>query len=968
MKKVWSKLLAVAVAAAMICPALPAFAAEETITVTGEVKEIGEEEFAPVAEEAIKADAASEEGMLQISASTLLKLQLKLTAEGDAAKENTEMSFITTQNASDVSADTTKIQYIDQKVTGEDGTITVQFRPRGSDPVGIYNMRAAAVGGGALSKFYKTMEDQVQPVLTDPSPTAQGENVQLTISGYTLAWEEANTLYQIKDNSDPVELIKDTDYSIASDQSITTLSIPASGKFAEVGTYQLRFVPTAVGGAYNPISFSIEVTEKTYSLTLDGKGGSVVTVDPFKASTIPEEGIAIPASSRTGYTFGGWWTTEAEGGTKIESITQENLSTVFPTGKTATLYARWSLVDYTITYNNLEGAANSNPTTYNIESEDITLADLSGRTGYTFDGWYTDASLEPSSKVSGVAISKGSTGNKIFYAKWTAATNTITSSFASVNPGVSIPDGLGGSFEELGGTAATGSTVTFDVTAPKGYTLTAVKYNDGTDHDLTKDPDGGKYSFTMPAANVVVTATVTPITYTISFDVETNGGTASAPAAVTGTVEALPKLSNVADPVKTGNFTFAGWYTTAATPLEGKDVQVTKDEIATTARLFELVGDATTLTLYARWNSYELFTVSYVAGGDGVQNMPTDETSYRKDQANTITIPATEPTRAGYTFTGWKVAGDDVTLYKTGTEHASYAAAANSVTEGTLNFTAQWTANSYSITLSKNDGTETPATMTIGGTVESFTGLDDENVTAFAALNGYQFDGWYTAATAGDKIDAITADNLITLGGTTLYAHWTEIVVTEISLAPSSAEIKAAGGTVTFVPTITPATALNQELVWTIVNDDESVSIADGVFTVDSSVQNLTQTYTVKAENAKSGVSATATVKVDIYTGSGYSINSVNAAANTVNVTKNTGETAWVVVALYKRGATADDITLVKATVKDITGLVNAENRTQDVELTDAFAGEYTFAKVFMWNDLNVATPHCASLDYTPES
>ena len=71
---------------------------------------------------------------------------------------------------------------------------------------------------------------------------------------------------------------------------------------------------------------------------------------------------------------------------------------------------------YTITYN-LGGGTNSraNPTSYNIESDDITLADPL-KTGVTFGGWYDNAEFTGTAITT---IKKGSLGDLEFYAKWT---------------------------------------------------------------------------------------------------------------------------------------------------------------------------------------------------------------------------------------------------------------------------------------------------------------------------------------------------------------------------------------------------------------------------------------------------------------------------------------------------------------------------------------------------------------------
>jgi uncharacterized repeat protein (TIGR02543 family) len=68
---------------------------------------------------------------------------------------------------------------------------------------------------------------------------------------------------------------------------------------------------------------------------------------------------------------------------------------------------------YTITYN-LNGGSGANNSSYTIESATITLPTPT-RSGNTFQGWYGNVSLTGNAVT---VIPAGSTGDKIFYAKW----------------------------------------------------------------------------------------------------------------------------------------------------------------------------------------------------------------------------------------------------------------------------------------------------------------------------------------------------------------------------------------------------------------------------------------------------------------------------------------------------------------------------------------------------------------------
>ena len=79
--------------------------------------------------------------------------------------------------------------------------------------------------------------------------------------------------------------------------------------------------------------------------------------------------------------------------------------------------------DYTITYHFDDGINDpSNPASYNVETKTITL-NPADRTGYTFKGWFDNEACTGDAVTE---IKKGSTGDKVFWAKWEAIPYTIT--------------------------------------------------------------------------------------------------------------------------------------------------------------------------------------------------------------------------------------------------------------------------------------------------------------------------------------------------------------------------------------------------------------------------------------------------------------------------------------------------------------------------------------------------------------
>ena len=63
--------------------------------------------------------------------------------------------------------------------------------------------------------------------------------------------------------------------------------------------------------------------------------------------------------------------------------------------------------------------------------------------------------------------------------------------------------------------------VTLTVVPDTGYEINSVSYNDGSEHIIT--PTNGGYSFTMPDADVTVSAEFTPVSYAITLSQTSNG-------------------------------------------------------------------------------------------------------------------------------------------------------------------------------------------------------------------------------------------------------------------------------------------------------------------------------------------------------------------------------------------------------------------------------------------------------------
>ena len=164
------------------------------------------------------------------------------------------------------------------------------------------------------------------------------------------------------------------------------------------GNHSLMVIAKDSNGSRFGAEATFTVNKNVCKVTFDTKGGSTVADKLIYA----DEHIEKPADpTKKGYTFEGWFNGENE--FDFDTAVTENI----------TLTAKWAIITYTITYEDLDGAENPNTiTSYTVESETIILQNPS-KEGYIFQGWY-DAEIDGNKE----SIAQGSTGDITLYAQW----------------------------------------------------------------------------------------------------------------------------------------------------------------------------------------------------------------------------------------------------------------------------------------------------------------------------------------------------------------------------------------------------------------------------------------------------------------------------------------------------------------------------------------------------------------------
>jgi uncharacterized repeat protein (TIGR02543 family) len=256
--------------------------------------------------------------------------------------------------------------------------------------------------------------------------------------------------------------------------------------------------------------------------------------------------------------------------------------------------------------------------------------------------------------------------------------------------------------------------------------------------DTAADGSGTDYSggatYTLPNSGTDTLYAQWQInTVTLAYDPQGGSGE---PGNQTGDAASDVTVSNKV-PTRDG-YTFLGWDTVAdgsGTDYAGGDP-------------YTLPNNGTD-TLYAQW---QFNTVTLVLTGD-----PDSD----------VTVSATEPTRDGYTFTGWNTALDG-----SGTSYSN----GDTVTlpnNGTATLYAQWQINTVTLAYDPQGGSGEPGDQT-GDAASSVTVSNTVPI-----RDGYTFTGWNTAAD-GSGMDCVGGDT-VTLPNSstiTLYAQWTPVATT----------------------------------------------------------------------------------------------------------------------------------------------------------------------------------------------
>ncbi|MEI8199782.1 MAG: InlB B-repeat-containing protein, partial [Eubacteriales bacterium] len=392
-----------------------------------------------------------------------------------------------------------------------------------------------------------------------------------------------------------------------------------------------------------------------YAVTYNANGGTGTQTD----STVYHIGNTVTVKNQgtmayTGYTFNGWNTADNGSGTAYAPAATFTMGSA-----NVTLYAQWTVNDYSVIYDAHGGTGEQTDSTVYHIGNTVTVKNQGtmAYTGYTFNGWNTADNGSGTAYAPAATFTMGS-ANVTLYAQWTANNYSVT---YNANGGTGTQ--TDSTIYHIGNTVTVRDQGTM---AYAGYSFNG--------WNTAANGSGTAYApeatFAMGSANVTLYAQWAA-NYAVTYNA--NGGTGTQTDSTVYHIGDTVTVKNQGTMAYTG-YTFAGWNTAA----NGSGTAYAPAATFT-------MGSAS-VTLYAQWTANDYSVIYDANGGTGTQ---TDITIYHIGNTVTVRDQGTM-VYTGYTFAGWNTAANG-----SGT---SYAPAAT-FTMGSADVTlyAQWTANDYSV-------------------------------------------------------------------------------------------------------------------------------------------------------------------------------------------------------------------------------------------------------------------------------
>jgi uncharacterized repeat protein (TIGR02543 family) len=539
---------------------------------------------------------------------------------------------------------------------------------------------------------------------------------------------------------------------------------------------------TVVTGSSN-ISYTAQWTAKVYRISYDwngGRGTAVSDVDytfGTSAITLPLVGDRV----KDGYNFAGW----------AESTNGSALGLTYTPSQTRTLYALWTLGNFTVTYDAGRGTVTNS--TVAVQNGSSTVLPLPTRANFVFNGWHT--AVTGGSSVGSNGASFTPAASQTVYARWIQSslygitdslsrigsvitTSNVSNTFSGANSNSSV------SVSIPANALPAGTTINFDLVGnssravgvlPNVTYLVSIALSWLTGDETVPDTASDKpISVTISNATIKAGAAA----YAIVNNVSTLLGTATQDGTITISITSDPEIvvaatkpgapTNVAATSNGNQQSVISWSAPSSNggaAITGYTVTANTGATCTTSTTSCTISSLTNGTAYtftviatnsvgnsaasssASATTAALHTVTFDAKGGSTITAGSFLTT------STVSEP-TAPTRAGYSFAGWSATdGGTVEVFP-----YSPGVATN------ITMYAKWDALDNAVTFdSKGGSSVTASVFSSGGTLAEPTA---------PTRTGYTFAGW-SATDGGTAVTFPYSPGVVT--DITLYAKWTAV-------------------------------------------------------------------------------------------------------------------------------------------------------------------------------------------------
>ncbi len=504
-----------------------------------------------------------------------------------------------------------------------------------------YIVTANANGGTIASTtgWEGTGESATKQVTYD---SAYGTLPEVTKTGYTFKGWNGKNLFELKENVD--WKFGATTYNVNTSENSICIDTGSNFRFVQY------YLPVLKANTTYTISGNVELinTSRGFIRISKERNKQNDNIFIFRNDTLSDgyfsSTFTIGENDETTaglFLYGNLGYNE-ETGAIFSNIQIEEGSTVTPyepyyissdtpvtTDADHTITANWTATPYAVTLNAGDGtidagddgwarAGDNKTATKDITYDsDYGTLPTASRTGYTFDGWFTEAT--GGTKITDTTKMQTASAQSL-YAHWTANNYTI---HFDANGGT-------GEMADLPMTYGTPANLTANAFSRTGYKF--VKWTSNADGTGNEYIDGQTVNNLTEINNDTVNlfAQWEERPFVVTFN--PNGGIVtpeSKEITYNSTYGDLPSGDNI----KRLGYTFAGWY---------KEAELTNEVTAETT--YDITEDS---TLYAKWTPH-VYTVTFNKNG-GTGTMSDQSFTYGQTQnlrANTFT-------RNGYTFAGW---------------------------------------------------------------------------------------------------------------------------------------------------------------------------------------------------------------------------------------------------------------------------------------------------------------------------